>query len=120
MLLDDVLSIAVVGVSSNTKKYGHKVYKHFLELGSNVSPVNHKGGEILGKKVFVSLTEIPEKIDLVVLVVPPQVSEEIVKEASLLGIKKVWFQPGSESKKAVDYCQENNILTQTDSCIMLQ
>ncbi len=119
-MLTNISAVAVVGASSDTQKYGHIVFKHFLEQGSNVFPVNHKGGEILGKKVFTSLTEISEKIDLVILVVPPQVSEEIVKEALRLGINKIWFQPGSESKNAVKYCQENDILTQTDCCIMLQ
>ncbi len=119
-MLNNISTIAVVGASSNTNKYGYKVYKHFLEQGANVFPVNYKGGEILGNIVYTSLSEIPEKIDLVILVVPPQVSEEIVKKALLQGVKKIWFQPGSESKKAIEYCQENNILTQTDSCIMLQ
>lgn len=119
-MINNISTIAVVGASSDTQKYGYKVFKHFLDLGIKVFPVNRKGGTILGKKAFSSLSDIPGEIDLVIMVVPPQISEQVVKEIVSLNIEKVWFQPGSESVKAVEYCHDNGVLTQTDSCIMLQ
>jgi len=61
---------------------------------------------------------LPEKPDVVNLVVQPRVTEEVVKECKRLGIKKVWMQPGSESKKAVNFCLENNIEVIYNICIM--
>jgi len=53
----------------------------------------------------------------VVTVVPPNVTEEIVKECARLGIKHVRMQPGSESDEAVKFCQNNGIEAVT-ACIM--
>jgi predicted CoA-binding protein len=111
---------AVVGASANPTKYGHKVLKDFKEAGYNVTPINPKGGEILGLKVFESLSDMKKSPDVVITVVPPRVTEEIVKEAKELGIANVWMQPGSESEKAVKYCEQNGISCIHNACIMVQ
>lgn len=110
----------VVGASSDKSKYGHRVYRDILSAGWRVYPVNPRGGKLLGNKVYTSLQEIPEKIDVMVMVVPPQVSEKIVIQAKQLGIDKIWFQPGSESGKALEFCREQGIRYQTEACIMME
>ena len=54
------------------------------------------------------------------IVVPPEVTEDIVKQCKKLNIKKIWMQPGSESKKAIDYCKKNNIELLNGVCILLE
>jgi len=109
---------AVVGVSRDKKKYGYKVYKNLKEAGYKVCPINPNANEIDGEKCYSGLSKLPEKPDVVNLVVQPRVTEEVVKECKRLGIKKVWMQPGSESKKAVNFCLENNIEVIYNICIM--
>jgi len=53
-------------------------------------------------------------------VVPPEVTEMVLTEVKMLGIKKVWMQPGSESAHAIAYCKANGIECVHDACIMLE
>ena len=59
-------------------------------------------------------------MDVVDTVVPPHITEQIVKECKELGITKVWMQPGSESEKAIIFCKDNGIEVVYDDCIMAQ
>lgn len=111
---------AVVGVSENPAKYGHQVYKDLKEAGYVVYPVNPNIDEVLGDRCYHSLGELPEKADVVDTVVPPAVTEKIVAECKDLGIDKVWMQPGSESEKAIDFCNRNGIKVVHDVCVMVK
>ncbi|RLG98754.1 CoA-binding protein [Candidatus Bathyarchaeota archaeon] len=112
--------IAVVGASRNPEKYGHKVYKDLKEAGYKVYPVNPNASEILGDKCYPNLESLPERPDVVTVVVPPRVTEKIVKACKDLGIWRVWMQPGSESEKAITFCRENGIKVIHGVCIMIQ
>ena len=111
---------AVIGVSRDPKKYGHQVYKDLKEGGYVVYPLNPHLDEVLGDKCYPSLSDLPEKPDVVDTVVPPAVTEEIVKECKVLGIDKVWMQPGSESAKAIEFCRQNKIQVVHDACVMVK
>lgn len=111
---------AVVGVSINPEKYGHQVYKDLKEAGYVVYAINPNIDEVLGDQCYNSLSDLPEKPDVVDTVVPPEVTEEIVKECKELGIKRVWMQPGSESENAIRFCEENDINVVHDVCVMVK
>jgi len=111
---------AVVGVSQNPAKYGHQVYKDLKEAGYVVYAVNPNINEVLGDRCYHSLNELPEKPDVVDTVVPPIVTEKIVKECKELEIERVWMQPGSESEHAIRFCEENNIKVVHDVCVMVK
>ena len=111
---------AVVGVSRNPEKYGHQVYKDLKEAGYTVYPVNPHIDEVLGDRCYPSLSDLPEKPDVVDTVVPPHVTERIVEECKVLGIDKVWMQPGSESEKAIEFCSRNGIKVVHDVCVMVK
>ena len=109
---------AVIGVSRNPDKYGHRVYKDLRGAGYKVYPINPKIDEVLGDKVYPDLESLPEKPDVVDVVVPPKITEEVVKTCKKLGIKKVWLQPGSESDLAIKFCQKNGIDVVYGVCVM--
>ncbi len=111
--------IAVVGVSEDASKYGHRIFRDLLNAGYPVRGVNPKGGFVLGSQIYGSVSELEKKPDLVITVVPPQATEKIVEECNRLGIKHIWMQPGSESQKAVDKAREYGIRT-TLACFMVQ
>ena len=111
---------AVVGVSRNPAKYGHQVYKDLKEAGYVVYAVNPNIDEVLGDRCYHSLSELPEKPDVVDIVVPPKVTEKIVEECKELGIERVWMQPGSESVHAINFCEENDIKVVHDVCVMVK
>ena len=66
-----------------------------------------------------SVSAIPEKVDVVDVVVPPNLTEELVKECKKLGITRVWMQPGAESDAAVKYCKDNGIGVIYGACVMM-
>ena len=107
--LDKRNVFAVIGVSRNKEKYGNKVYFDLKHAGYTVFPVNPNFSSISGERCYPRLTNLPILPDVVDIVVPPKITEETVKECKDLGIEKVWMQPGSESKKAIEFCEENEI-----------
>lgn len=111
---------AVMGASRNPKKYGHQVYRNLRSAGYRVYPVNPNADEVLGDKCYPSLEDLPVKPDVVDVVVPPNVTEEVVKTCKKLGISKVWMQPGSESEEAINFCKENGIEVVYGVCVMIE
>ncbi|MCC6043026.1 MAG: CoA-binding protein [Candidatus Verstraetearchaeota archaeon] len=118
--LDKRNVFAVVGASRDPRKYGHQVYRDLKSAGYKVYPVNPSAQEVLGDRCYPDLKELPEKPDVVVTVVPPQVTEQVVRACKELGIRRVWMQPGSESEVAVKYCKENGLEVVYNMCIMVE
>ena len=122
MDIDIVLteSVAVVGASNHPEKYGYKVVQTLKEAGTEVFPVNLKVKEILGLPVYEKLSDIKSEIGTVVFVVPPAVAFEVMNEVVSLGIKRAWFQPGSESKMSEAFCKMNNVECEMSKCILIE
>jgi len=111
---------AVVGASNNEEKYGYKVFNDLIEGWYKVIAINPNEKEILWTKVYPTLSDYVGIIDVVIFVVPPQVTEKILEEVKTLGIKNVRMQPGAESPTAIKFCEENGIACTHDACIMIQ
>jgi predicted CoA-binding protein len=109
-----------VGASRDNRKYGHQVYKDLKNAGYTVYPVNPKADKILGEKCYPSLESLPETPQIVDLVIPQEVTNQIMKVCKKLGIKKVWMQIVSESEIALKFCKENNIQVVHGVCIMVE
>ncbi|MBI4580491.1 MAG: CoA-binding protein [Planctomycetes bacterium] len=112
-------TFAVVGVSEDPEKYGHIVYHDLKDKGFKLFAVNPRLEKLGDDACYPSLKALPEPVDGAVLVVPPPVTEQVVREAAEAGIPRVWMQPGSESDAALQFCEANNILAVHDVCIMI-
>ncbi len=110
---------AVVGASNDRHKYGNKVLRRLMECGLKAYPVNPKLAEVEGEPCYAELKDLPEKVDGVVVVVPPQITETIVRQLHEQGIERVWMQPGAESEEAEAYCQDAGITCISDRCILV-
>lgn len=110
---------AIVGASHDPAKFGNKIVRDLHNAGYTVYPVNPKGGEIEGVKVYPSLADLPEEPDVVDIVVPPAVTEKVVRQVKALGLPRVWMQPGSESEDAIRFCEEHGIAVVHDACAMI-
>ena len=111
---------AVVGASTDPDKFGHQIFRDLREAGYTVYGVNSRGGKIEGQKLYSTLSVLPEKPAVVDIVLPPAVAEEIVRQCAQLGLKRVWMQPGSESRAAIRFCQEQGIRVVHSVCAMMQ
>ncbi len=118
--LDKNNIFAVIGVSKDESKYGRKIFEDLKKAGYKVFPINPNLKFIDDEIVYPNLKELPIKPDIVNLVVPPIIANKILIECKNLGITKIWFQPGSESKEGIDFCEQNKFETIHDSCIMIE
>lgn len=107
---------AVVGATNKEDKYGYKIVKKLEEHNYNVYPINPSLEEIDGIKVYDKLSEIEDDIDVVDIVVNPQIGKHVIKEVNRLGIEYVWLQPGTRSDEIRDFAEENGI-KRVESCI---
>jgi predicted CoA-binding protein len=110
---------AIVGATDNETKYGNRIFKNLTKRGYEVYPVNPSLKEIEGTKCYPTLTDIPVKVDVVDVVVPPKVTESILKDCKKLGLTNIWLQPGSESEAAIAFCKDNSFKVVYDTCVML-
>lgn len=112
--------IAVIGVSESSEKYGHKIFRDMVQAGWEVYGVNPKGGEVAGQTLYQSLSAVPQPVDIVVTVVPPAITRQVVEECHRLGVTSIWMQPGSESEEAVSRAKELGMQVTSNACIMVK
>lgn len=117
--LQEKFIYAIVGVSINEEKWGYRIFSTMKKTGYKVYPVNPKYEKIGNEKCYKSLREIPEKIDVVISVVPPIVTGNIARECIELGIDKLWMQPGSESDIAEALCKDKEIQYMKNVCFVV-
>lgn len=111
---------AIIGASEDRSKYGNKIYRDMREAGYTVYAVNPKLDTVEGDPCWHSVKDLPEKPDVVDMVVPPPVAERVIEDCLAAGINRVWFQPGSESDAAVEKAKAGGMEVVHDACIMIQ
>lgn len=110
---------AVIGVTPRTEKFGYRIWKRLKDNGYNVYAVNPKYEEIEGEPCYDSLAALPVKPDVVDFVVPPAVTLQTIEEAHRLGIRNLWFQPGTHDEEVVAKAKELGMNTVYD-CVLMQ
>ena len=120
-MLSRVKTIAVVGISPKEDRPSHMVASYLKSKGYRILPVRPDGHMILGEKVYPSLLEIPEEIEVDVVDIFRK-SEEvlpIVEEAIQRGAKVVWMQEGVISPEAGIKAEKAGLKVVMDRCINL-
>lgn len=94
-------TVAVIGASSNRRKFGNIAVRAFREAGYRVIPITPRESEVEGLKAYASVLDYPEPIDLATVYLPPRVGETVIEQIAQKGIKEVWLNPGAESDALV-------------------
>ena len=119
--IEDILAgtktIAVVGISDKPDRPSHLVAKYLQERGYRVIPVNPLVTEVLGEKAYRSLSEVPERIDLVDVFRKSADVPEIAEEAVRVGARFFWMQEGVESDRAREILDAAGIPWVMDRCV---
>ena len=120
--VDDFLAqkkLAVAGASRKRSKFGNIVFRELKKRNYHVLPVNANANTIEGEPCFPDLKSLPEPVEGAVIVLPPEKTELVVKDAAEAGIPRIWMQLGSHSETAVNFCKENNMSVVADECILM-
>jgi predicted CoA-binding protein len=94
-------SVAIIGASSDPRKFGHRAVRAFRRQGYLVFPINPNEAEVDGLRTYASVLEVEEAIDMATFYVPPETGQKVILEVALKGIPEVWLNPGSESDELV-------------------
>ncbi|NLN14951.1 MAG: CoA-binding protein [Tissierellia bacterium] len=108
---------AVVGVTAKKDRFGYKIWKILKKHGYVAYGVNPNYDEIEGEKIYHSLKEIPEKVEVVDMVVAPRHSINSLEEAKELGIEYIFFQPGSYNDEVVEKAEELGLKYVINDCV---
>ncbi|CAN5237520.1 CoA-binding protein [soil metagenome] len=117
----ELKNIAVVGMSKTEGKPANFVPKYLIENGYNVIPVNPTTTEVLGRKTYPKVSDVPGQVDIVDVFrrsedVPPVVDDAIKKN----GIKVIWMQSGIYNKDAERKAKENGIDVVYNRCMKVE
>jgi uncharacterized protein len=93
--------VAVIGASTNPRKFGNKALRAFRHQGYDVVPINPHASEVEGLKAYSSVLDVPYAIDMATFYVPPEIGEIIIEDVAAKRISEVWLNPGAESPALV-------------------
>ena len=118
--------IAVAGVSRNHGHHpaGNLIYRRLKDTGHDVFAVNPHMQAFEGDRCYPDLKSIPERIDGVVIVTRPEITERIVRDCHDAGVRHVWMHQSmgkstSVSPNAVDYCRQHDMSVIAGACPMM-
>ncbi|MDD3846794.1 MAG: CoA-binding protein [Syntrophorhabdaceae bacterium] len=116
-LLETARVIAIIGLSPDTGKASNVVGSYLIAHGYRVIPVNPGYTEILGQRSYPSLSDVPDRIDIVNIFRKADEVLPIVREAVGLAPKAIWLQLGILNDKARKIAENSGIPFYMDLCI---
>ncbi len=108
---------AVAGVTARKERYGYKIWKTLKEHGYNTFGVNPNYDELEDEKIYHKLVDIPEKVDVLDMVVGPKIAMETLDDAKEAGIEYIWFQPGSFNDQVIKKAEDMNFKIVYNDCV---
>lgn len=86
-------SLALIGASENPESLAFRLFTRLREGGFDIIPINPNYQTIAGIPCFASLSELKTTPEVVIFMVNPKLTLQILPQVVELQIKKVWFQP---------------------------
>lgn len=99
-------TVAVIGASTNRRKYGNKAVRAYAQQGYRVIPINPHESEIEGFKTYASVLDVPGPIDMATVYLHGDVGVTVLDELAKKGIGEVWLNPGADDDAVVNRARE--------------
>ncbi|HKP52192.1 MAG TPA: CoA-binding protein [Chloroflexia bacterium] len=112
--------IAIVGLSSDSWRDSNRVAAYLQRSGYDITPVNPNEVEVLGKKAYASLSDLPEPPDMVDVFRRPEYVGDVVEEAIKVGARGIWIQSGIINYEAARRAREAGLHVVMDRCMMVE
>jgi predicted CoA-binding protein len=111
-------TVAVIGASTDRRKFGNKALRAFRAQGHTVIPINPHATEVEGERAYASVLDYPGPIDEATMYVPPEIGERVMEDVAKKGIKTLWINPGADGPNVVARARALG-LTPTIACSIL-
>lgn len=119
-IFKSVKTIAIPGLSPKEDKDSHRVAKYLQSQGYKIIPIYPKEETILGEKVYRSLTEVTEQVDMVDMFRKAAVADEIVDVIEKRDdIKVLWLQKGIVNNSAAKRAKDLGLKVVQNRCTMV-
>ena len=99
-ILEYASTVAVVGASRDDNKAGGSVPLALKEHGFRLFPITPTADVLFGERVYRSLGDLPERVDVVQVFRPADEAPEIARQAVAIGARALWLQLGLKSEEA--------------------
>lgn len=120
-LMGEARTIAVVGVSPNPSRDSHDVARYLIEAGYEVYLVNPTvDEEVLGRRVYDSVQELPQAVDIVDVFRRAEHVPPVVDDAIAAGAKVVWMQLGIVNEEAAERARDAGLEVVMDRCTKIE
>lgn len=116
-LLTSARRIAMVGASSKPDRPSNDVMRILLRAGFDVVPVSPKEQEVLGRRAYPTLAEVPGPVDIVDVFRRSEETPSIADEAVRIGARTLWLQLGISSDEAAARAKAGGLTVVMDRCI---
>ena len=117
----DCRRIAIIGLSPDPTKDSHKVAKYLQEHGFKIYPIYPKEEMILGERVYRSLSDIKEPVDMVDMFRKPEIADSLIEEVlKRKDVKVFWLQLGIVNNAACQRAKENGIKAVQNKCTKIE
>ena len=116
-IVKEAETVAVVGLSNDPEKYSHEVGSYLKEQGYRIIPVNPTEEEVIGERAYDTVDQIPERVDVVDVFLPPEKTSEIAEDAVRAGAKALWLQEGIKNAEARRIAEEGGLAYVEDRCM---
>jgi uncharacterized protein len=90
-------TVAVIGASSDRRKFGNRAFRAYREEGYKVIPINPNETSVEGVSTYPTVMDVPEKIDMATVYVPPEIGITLLEGFERKQIGEIWINPGAES-----------------------
>jgi predicted CoA-binding protein len=94
-------TVAVIGASSNRRKFGNKALRAFEHRGYTVIAVNPNESEVEGHRTYRSVLDVPGPIDMATVYIPATEGVKVMDDLAKKGIPEVWLNPGADDDEVV-------------------
>jgi len=101
--------VAVIGASSDPRKFGNRAVRAFRRQGYTVVPINPNEPEVEGLKAYASVLDVTGPIEMATFYVPPEIGMTVMPEVARKAIPEVWLNPGADSEELIRLARSLNI-----------
>lgn len=91
-------TIAIIGASTDRRKFGNKAVRAYTHQGYQVYPIHPTAAAIEGHRAYRSILDVPAaRLDRVSIYLPPEIGLQVIEEIARKPAAEVWFNPGAET-----------------------